>query len=339
MTPVNTYIRAGSLENFQELIQRLGHDPALALSASELSVSDLSDPEHHISYERVLRAIEYPATELGILDFGLQLANEQTLNFLGPIFLAIQAAPNVHEALVMTADYIHFHTLGATIEVEPDDSRTLERARLIIPIADRIKSKQAIEHAVAHLSKVVTVVSQGTVKPKAICFRHSPISEPLRYRAFLGQVPQFEVGFDGIKLDVQASRQALPKRDPLLLRTIQRYLDGVVPPRHLSIDQQLKDVLLNLMPFRFVDMWGAAATLRINPRTMQRRLKSQGTSFEGVRDAARRELAREYLQETSVSISQIAHMLGYSDAAVLHRSCKRWFGRTPLAIRKDRNAS
>lgn len=336
---MSTHIRAGSLENFRELLHKLGQDPHDVIQASGLSAAALADTETHISYESVLRAIEFPGSELGILDFGLQLAAEQTLDFLGPIFLAIQSAPNVHEALVMAADYIHFHTPGVTITVEPDDDRTLERARLIIPLADRIRSRQPIEHAVAHLAKVVSAVSQGSVFATAICFRHAALSEPARYRTLLGQVPQFEQSFDGIKLDLGSSRQTLPERNPLLLKTVQQYLDGVAPPRGVPIERQLSDLLFQLMRFRFVDTRTAASTLRLNPRTMQRRLKARGTSFEEVRDATRRKLAREYLQETRVPISQIAHILGYSDPAVLHRSCKRWFGLTPAALRKPSNPS
>ncbi|MEJ2603509.1 MAG: AraC family transcriptional regulator ligand-binding domain-containing protein [Gammaproteobacteria bacterium] len=331
---METHIRAGSLENFAPLLQKLGHDPDEVLRASGLSISELADTEARVSYEHVLRAIEYPASELGILDFGLQLANEQTLEFLGPIFLAIQAAPNVHEALLITAEYIHFHTPGARIELEPDDDRKNERARLIIPIADRINSTQSIEHAVAHLAKVVSVVSQGTVLPESICFRHTALGELARYRTFLGQTPKFEQSFDGIRLDLSDSRQTVPQRNPLLLKTVQQYLDGVAPPRDLPIDQQLSEILPQLMRFRFVDASAAAAALRLNLRTMQRRLKARGTSFEVIRDATRKQLAREYLQETVVPLSQVAHMLGYSDHAVLHRSCKRWFDATPGELRK-----
>ncbi len=331
---METPIRAGALDSYAALLTKLGHDPDLTLRQVGLSLAALADAESRVSYKNVLQALEYPASTLGISDFGLQLANEQTLEFLGPIFLAIQAAPNVHEALVIAAKYIHFHTPGVTIEVIPDD-REHESVQLVIPIADRIQARQAIEHAVAHLAKLVDIVSQGNVFPSAICFRHRPLSESARYRGSLGMTPRFEQPFDGIKLDLLASRRNLPKSSPLMLRTVEQYLNGTALPRDLPVDGQLSQLLAQLMRFRTVDIAAAAGALRLNPRTMQRKLKALGTSFEQVRDATRKELAREYLEDTTIPLARIAHSLGYSDLAVFHRSCKRWFDQTPATFRDN----
>lgn len=331
---METPIRAGALDNYAGLLTKLGHDPNVTLCQVGLSLADLVNAEARLPYRSVLRAIEYPATTLGIPDFGLQLANEQTLEFLGPIFLAIQAAPNVHEALVIAAKYIHIHTPGVRIEITPDD-REHERVHLIIPIAHRIQARQAFEHAVAHLAKLVSIVSQGNVYPSEICFRHGPLSEPARYRSGLGMLPHFEQPFDGIKLQLRASRRNLPKSNAMMLRTVEQYLHGTAPPHDLPIDQQLLELLPQLMRFRTVDISAAAAALRLNPRTMQRKLKALGTSFEALRDATRKALAEEYLVETSIPLARIAHSLGYSDLAVFHRSCQRWFGQTPARFREQ----
>lgn len=67
---------------------------------------------------------------------------------------------------------------------------------------------------------------------------------------------------------------------------------------------------------------GARATslprraLRTSPRTLQRRLASEGTSFQGVVDALRRELSEEYLAR-GLSIPEISTLLGYADSTAL----------------------
>ncbi|ULQ47948.1 helix-turn-helix transcriptional regulator [Flagellatimonas centrodinii] len=107
----------------------------------------------------------------------------------------------------------------------------------------------------------------------------------------------------------------------------------------MPIDQQLLELLPQLMRFRTVDISAAAAALRLNPRTMQRKLKALGTSFEALRDATRKTLAQEYLVETSIPLARIAHSLGYSDLAVFHRSCTRWFDQTPAKFREQSRRS
>jgi AraC-like DNA-binding protein len=66
---------------------------------------------------------------------------------------------------------------------------------------------------------------------------------------------------------------------------------------------------------------------------MQRRLGEEGTTFEGVKEEARRDLARRYLVQPDLSIGQITTLLGYSDQSAFSRSCRRWFDRSPRDMR------
>ena len=78
---------------------------------------------------------------------------------------------------------------------------------------------------------------------------------------------------------------------------------------------------------------------------MQRRLAEEGTSFGDILQNTRRELAKSYLQESQLSINEIAYLLGFSEHANFSRACKRWFGRAPseyrrpLADRQDARAA
>jgi AraC-like DNA-binding protein len=78
--------------------------------------------------------------------------------------------------------------------------------------------------------------------------------------------------------------------------------------------------------------------LHIHPRTLQRRLTEEGTTFERVRDDVRKQMAEIYLANEIVPIAHVAHLLGYANQSVLSRSCLRWFGKTPLALRQQLNA-
>ena len=68
---------------------------------------------------------------------------------------------------------------------------------------------------------------------------------------------------------------------------------------------------------------------------MQRKLKTEGTSFEQIKDEVRRDVALRYLGMPDIPFTRIASMLGYSESAVLVRSCQRWFANSPRAIREQ----
>ena len=73
--------------------------------------------------------------------------------------------------------------------------------------------------------------------------------------------------------------------------------------------------------------------LGLHPRTLHRRLQAEGTSFEGIKDDVRRDVALRYLQETDHSLTFIAEKLGYAEQSVLTRSCIRWFSAAPSQLR------
>ena len=76
-------------------------------------------------------------------------------------------------------------------------------------------------------------------------------------------------------------------------------------------------------------MEAIAEKLFLTPRTLHRRLKEESTSFRLIVNTARRDLAERYLREERMTITEIAFLLGYSDAKTFHRAFKRWTGHSP----------
>jgi len=78
-----------------------------------------------------------------------------------------------------------------------------------------------------------------------------------------------------------------------------------------------------------------AKRLGLTGRSLQRRLKDEGTSFQTVREEVRRELARRYLDD-GLAIAEISFLLGFSEPSAFFRAFKRWTGETPVAHRQRR---
>lgn len=78
-----------------------------------------------------------------------------------------------------------------------------------------------------------------------------------------------------------------------------------------------------------------ARTLAVSGRTLSRHLADEGTSFRNILDDVRREFACTLLRDRSLSISDVAFFLQYSEPAAFNRSFRRWTGRTPRAFRQS----
>jgi AraC-like DNA-binding protein len=76
-----------------------------------------------------------------------------------------------------------------------------------------------------------------------------------------------------------------------------------------------------------------AAQLMLSPRTLQRQLQAEDTSYQAVLSDTREKLARRYLAEPSLPTSQVAYLLAYDDTNSFYRAFRRWTGLTPEAAR------
>lgn len=96
---------------------------------------------------------------------------------------------------------------------------------------------------------------------------------------------------------------------------------------------------LRVRAFLYVENWqscqlpDAAVALKMTPRTLIRRLKEEGTSFQEIKDALRRDMAIRALQQGNDSIEEIAFETGFSAPANFHRAFRKWTNRTPGSFR------
>jgi len=81
-----------------------------------------------------------------------------------------------------------------------------------------------------------------------------------------------------------------------------------------------------------------AQALHLSQRTLQRRLQEEGTSFQSLLDDTRRELAEQYLAQPTMTLLQIAYLLGFADPSNFFRAFRRWFNVTPGEYRAAKTA-
>lgn len=76
-----------------------------------------------------------------------------------------------------------------------------------------------------------------------------------------------------------------------------------------------------------------AGKMGVSSKTLFRKLKAEGVTFEKVLDELHHRLALDYLSGKKVSVTETAYLVGFSDAATFSRAFKRWTGTSPGAMR------
>ncbi len=77
-----------------------------------------------------------------------------------------------------------------------------------------------------------------------------------------------------------------------------------------------------------------AETLNMSPKTLQRKLRKEGTSYCELKESMRRDFVIERLRDESVPVSDIAYGAGFKEISSLSKVFKNWKGMSPSAYRK-----
>ncbi|WP_419998889.1 AraC family transcriptional regulator ligand-binding domain-containing protein [Streptomyces boninensis] len=145
----------------------------------------------------------------------------------------------------------------------------------------------------------------------------------------------FGAGFPSVTFTEADADAPLPRADPALsailndharitmatARPLQGWLDRFRAALQASVDSG------------HPDQGRVSHRLGMSPRTLQRRLREEGTSWREELGAYRQQRVDELLRETSLTLESIATRVGYSEPRALSRAIHRWYGRGPSAIR------
>ena len=96
-----------------------------------------------------------------------------------------------------------------------------------------------------------------------------------------------------------------------------------------SVAEQTRWVLRRRLTAGRPDIRSVATELAMSERSLQRRLTDEGFSFQALVSETRRQLALEYLGDASLSLIEVAYLLGYEDQNSFFRAFRQWEAQTP----------
>jgi AraC-like DNA-binding protein len=156
------------------------------------------------------------------------------------------------------------------------------------------------------------------------------------YEDYFGCPVRYEAERAGFAFPLEVMRRPLPAKNRDLARANDRILQEV--DRRLtdsSMIGRVRRVVLDSLSAGKPSAKDVAKALAVSPRTLQRKLQEEGTSFQAVLDAVRKDLAREYIRSGEYDLLEVTCLTGFSNPPAFFRAYKKWTGRTPS---EDRTA-
>ena len=330
-------IRAASLRGFAPLVEELGGDPLRLLERHGIPTSVLDDDDGLISITAHDLMLDAAAAELDCPDLGLRLAQRQDLSILGPLAVAIESSSTVAEALECVTRFMFVHSPALRIGVE-DDPRGAAGVVAVTyrkDLRESPYSPQAIELGLALLLRISSAMLGGTEGLRSVEQPHAPISPVARYTEVFGVTTRFHAPAAALRLDQHVLDARFSAADEAIRAVALAHLEAHhTNPEGLAAVQvraALTEGLGTVPP----SLTQVARLLAVHPRTLQRRLATEGTGFEAVLDDVRRVAAGRYIRATDVPFARVAALLGFSEQSALSRAVRRWYGVSPRGLRRD----
>ena len=332
--PFDSVVRVDALRLYREVVSDLGGDPTALLERNHIDPDRLGVKDALISYRAMIRLLEDTAVQLRCPDFGLRLAARQGgVSVLGPLEVAMRNASTVGDAYRYCAGHLQVYSPVVQIQLQLDEGSERWRMRFDILLARLPEHDQAVENALCLTHHAVLTLSGGRFGAREVWFAHDRRMPRSAYQRYFDGPVKFGQTMNAVFFGANDFAQPIHERDPRLYEMASAYIDSQYPTGEAVLAPRVRLLLRDLMGRGACNQLQLAQGLGMQVRTLQRRLKREGTSFDELRDGVRRDIAELYLRDTTVPLSRIAVLLGYSESSVLTRSSRRWFGCAPREVR------
>ncbi len=301
------------------------------LGACDLTAEMVADDDARISPAQLLVAWSEAVRLTGDRQLALRIAEATPTGAFGIVEYVCRAAPTLGDALRQWVRYLNLLDDAVTVGLEVRGDRALLR----VERESEAPAPAAHELCWALVARNLRVLAQAPFRPLAVEFSHPAPGDVAAYRRFFDAPVLFDAEETQLVLPASAIDAPMTTADPGLLAVLTRAADDLLAraDRDPPITSQVRRALHRALRSDDATVDRVARGLGLTGRSLQRRLRDEGTSFQDVRDDVRRALAQRYLDD-GLAIAEIAFLLGFSEPSAFFRAFKRWTGQTPLAHRR-----
>lgn len=185
--------------------------------------------------------------------------------------------------------------------------------------------------------KVLQATTETDIAPVEVAFKHSAPTELHSHQKgfncnILFDQPAYYICYKTKDLETPTAKsdQGINR---FLLERVEEEVKGIQSaPSQLLLE--VKGLIKDALPSGIPNKNTIGKYIGMSNRTLTRRLSETGLSFREIIESTQQEIAKDLLQKSSQTISEIAFQAGFSEQSAFNRAFKRWTGQTPTSFRK-----
>lgn len=326
------YIRIGVARTIPEVLRSLEIDPEPVCREAGIPLTLFSDPDNSLPMRRLGHLVALATAATRRSDLGLVIVEHTTPSDLGLVGFLLKQAPDVRTALTDLVRYLHYNDRCAVPFLDVKDGVATFSYLIIepgIPATDQI-----YDGALAVLRNILRALCGPRWVPAGVTLSRPRPASPARYERFFGAPVTFDAEASTMSFPESCLDQPLPHADPALRRLLQEQIDLMEDEEAGDFPEKVRRLMRACLITRACTIDEISALLQINRRTLSRRLEEAGTTFRALSSEIQYEIARQLIENTGLSMTQIALALRFSEASAFTRAFRQWAGMSPRAWRQ-----
>jgi len=324
--------RVGGFSALPALIRQLGGDPGAILGACGLALDDFADKECRVPFSAVARVLHEAAAATGTPHFGLLAGRTWHLEGGGPVSELVRHSLTLGDALRIFVAHQHLNSeAGMAFLIARSGVADFGYA---FYRGGGARSAEAYDAAAAIAVNYLRELLGPGWHPLEVLLPHSAPADLSHYRALFRVPPRFDSEFMAIRFPEALLERAIEGADRERWRRAADAVAQMERATPLGLVQHVFRALRVQLLAGGSSGDTVAQALGLHRRTLNRRLREEGTTFQRCLDLVRFEVACQLLTATHVSLDDIAAALGYASVSPFMRSFRRWSGTTPAQWRR-----
>jgi AraC-like DNA-binding protein len=312
--------------------KKTGIDVGPMLKAVGISPRQIANTEERMTVRDQIQFVNMAAGALRDDFLGFHLAQQVDLRDLGLLYYVSASSRTLGEALARASRYSRIVNEGLSVKFLDGGNAKLTFHYVGVR---RQYDRHQMEWFMALMVRLCRHLTGLRIVPICVKLAHRRGAYSELAEAFGCDV---EFSADGDELAWQNAARNLPvvSADHHLNKLLIKYCEEALarrPSSHGSFRASIENEIVPLLPHGRARTSEIATRLGVSQRTLTRRLAAEGATFSAVLENLRGDLARRYLAEEELSISQIAWLLGYREVSAFTHAFKRWAGQTPRQVR------
>lgn len=311
-----------------------GCSDAAVLSQVGLTTKEAADPAIRLDVQAQIRILQLAAETLRDDWLGFRLARDFDLREIGLVYYVMASSDDLADALRNASRYSQIMNEGVRLRFE-ERGRSATLAIDYVDV-DRQSDRHQIEFWLVTLVRLCRQVTATRIAPTRLKLRHVRRDAPAELKRFFGTDIEFGADADEIILSSTMISLPLAGRDGRLNDLLRRYAEEALAdkaPRRTTLRAKVEAILPELLPHGKAVASEVGRRLAVSSRTLSRKLAEEDVSFGEILEETRTALAKRYLEDDALPVSNIAWLLGYRELGSFTHAFRRWTGTTPREYR------